>query len=85
MNQLEACAGAEDYHNLQVCDAFGVKPGGSVTLGGPRSRYIPNEYAPSYLCSALRLSLNSCVTRMSHCQQWLDSEMLFEALSSVLL
>ncbi len=37
------CAGAGDYHNLQVSDAFGVKPGGSVTAQGPRSCYIPNE------------------------------------------
>jgi len=80
LNQLESCAGAEDYHNLQVSDAFGVKPGGSVTLGGPRSCYIPNEYAPSCLSSALGLSLNSCVMRVSHCQQCFDSEMLFEAL-----
>ncbi len=32
--------------------------------------------------SALGLSLNSCVTRVSHCHQCCDSEMLFQALTS---
>ena len=66
LNQLESCAGAEDYHNLQVSNAFGVKPGGNVTAQGPRSCYIPNQYAPSCLFSA---PLNSFVMHMSHCQQ----------------
>ncbi|KAL0030936.1 hypothetical protein WJX79_002457 [Trebouxia sp. C0005] len=35
--------GAEDYHNLQVSDAFGVKPGDKATAQGPRSCYVPNE------------------------------------------
>ncbi len=37
-------AGQRDWHNLQVSDAFGIRPGASGTGQGPRSCYISDEY-----------------------------------------